>query len=93
MDCRTVRRGFAVLAFATILGVAGAYPAAAEEIGFFERSLRWMWELWGGQETGDEDGLFSIWAADQQKDSDKGAGLDPNGGTVQGETPPPDGNQ
>ena len=90
MDRRTVRRGFAVLAFAAILGVAGAYPAAAEEAGFFERSLRWLSGLWEAQDTGAEsrsgDGLFSMWAASE---SDKGAGLDPNGGTVQGVTRPP----
>ena len=89
MDRRTVRRGTAALAFAAILGLAGAYPAAAEEIGFFEQSLRWLSGLWGAQETGGEGGLFSIWAADQQKDSDKGMGVDPNGGTVPTGTPPP----
>ena len=88
MDRRTVRRGFAVLAFAVILGGAGAYPAAAEEAGFFERSLRWLSGLWAqdtGAESGSEDGLFSIWAADY----DKGMGVDPNGGTTQIVTPPP----
>ena len=89
MDRRTVRRGFAVLAFAAILGVAGAYPAAAEEAGFFERSLRWWSGLWGAQDTGaesrPEDGLFSIWGADEVE---KGMGVDPNGGTVQGVTRP-----
>lgn len=89
MDRRTVRRGFAVLAFAVILGVAGAYPAAAEEAGLFERSLRWLSGLWGqdtGAESRSEDGLFSMWAASE---SEKGMGVDPNGGTVQGVTRPP----
>lgn len=92
MDRRTVRRGFAVLAFAAILGVAGAYPAAAEEAGLFERSLRWLSGLWAqgtGAESASGDGLFSMWASD----SDKGAGMDPNGGTVQGVTRPPGGEQ
>jgi hypothetical protein len=94
MDRRTVRRGFAVLAFAAILGVAGAYPAAAEEAGFFARSLRWLSGLWEAQDNGAEassgNGLFSIWA---ESDSDKGMGVDPNGGTVQGVTRPPGGEQ
>lgn len=88
MDRRTVRRSFAVLAFAAILGVAGAYPAAAEEAGFFERSLRWLSGLWAqdiGAESRSGDGLFSIWAASE---TEKGMGLDPNGGTVESVPPP-----
>ena len=94
MSCRTVRRGFAALAFAALLGLAGAYPAAAEESGFFERGLRWLSGLWGAQDIADEarpgDEVFSIWGADVVE---KGMGVDPNGGTLQGVTRPTGDNQ
>lgn len=90
MNRRTVRRGVAALAFAALLGLAGAYPAAAEEIGFFERGLLWLSGLWGAQDAADAGrpaaGLFSIWGEDA---TEKGMGLDPNGGTVPSVVTPP----
>lgn len=89
MNRRTVRRGVAALAFAALLGLAGAHPAAAEEIELFERSLRWLSGLWGAQGAAEQaspwEGLLSIWG----EETDKGPGMDPNGGTVQSVVTPP----
>ena len=73
MGLRTVRRGCAALAFAALLGLVGANPAAAEELGWLERGLLWFSGLWGA-EAGEEP--HASWAMDSM---DKGAGLDPNG--------------
>lgn len=87
MELRTVRRGLAALAIASTLGLAGAHPAAAEELGWFEQGLRWFADLWSvdkAQPGGGEPS--SIWMLDSV---DKGYGMDPNGGVAQGDTPPP----
>ena len=85
MELRIVRRGFATLAIAAILGLAGAYPAsAAEERGWLTRSLSWFVGLWAVEgslaESGAEEGLVPI--------ATKGYGVDPNGEPAPGETPP-----
>ena len=51
MQIRTVRRGFAALAIAATLGLAGAYPAAAAETGWVERGLSWLAGLWGADDA------------------------------------------
>lgn len=86
MELRTVRRGFATLAIAAILGLAGAYPAsAADERGWLDRSLSWFAALWAGEdllaETQADEGLLPV--------PTKGYGVDPNGEPAPGETPPP----
>lgn len=83
MELRTVRRGFSTLAIAALLGLGGAYPAAAEELGWLDRGLGWLAGLWAGEETGgwDGEGLIPIMT--------KGMGVDPNGGPEPGEEPPP----
>lgn len=92
MEIRTVRRGLASLAIAVALGLAGAYPAAAAELGWFERSLIWLSGLWGAEDASAKaqpggEGLRSIWASD---DMHRAIGMDPNGSTVPGSPPPPD---
>jgi hypothetical protein len=86
MELRTVRRGFATLAIAATLGLAGAYPAAAAEQGWFERSLGWLSGLWAAEEPTArapvDEGLFAIWMMDA---IEKGMGLDPNGSGTQGD--------
>lgn len=88
MELRTVRRGLAALAIAAVLGLAGAYPAGAAELGWLERGLSWLSGLWIAEDTAAEsrpgEGLFSIWALDE---TEKGYGADPNG--TAGVTPPP----
>jgi hypothetical protein len=82
MELRTVRRGLVALAVAATLGLAGAYPAAAAELGWFERSVSWLAGLWAADEPAaraqsDDGGLFSLWTSTST--ADKGMGLDPNG--------------
>lgn len=87
MELRTVRRGVAVLAIAAVLGLAGAYPAAAEELGWLERGLHWLAGLWSGESPAAQDrGPFSSFASESVE---KGLGVDPNGNPVPGGTPPP----
>lgn len=91
MGLRTVRRGCAALAFAALLGLAGAHPAAAEDLGWLERGLLWFSGLWAAEDAGAKaqagDEPRTIWAASDM-DADKGAGLDPNGVPSAGEPPP-----
>jgi hypothetical protein len=88
MGLRTVRRGCTALAFAALLGLVGANPAAAEELGWLERGLLWFSGLWATEDAGamahPGDGPRAIWAASEV---DKGAGLDPNGVPVVSEPP------
>lgn len=98
MHHRTVHRGIAALMLTAVLALAGATPAAAAELDFFARSLRWLSSLWGaGQEqestarsgsgSGWLDGILSsLWEADS---TDKGMGLDPNGEPTTTPEPPP----
>lgn len=46
MSKRIVHRGITVLALTTALALAGAHPAAAQDLGLFERGLRWLSSLW-----------------------------------------------
>ncbi|HYU35833.1 MAG TPA: hypothetical protein VEW48_27060 [Thermoanaerobaculia bacterium] len=91
MELPNVRRALAAPAIAALLGLAGAYPAAADDSGLIERSLRWLSGLWAvddpaalaGPESG---GPAPVW---MMETIDKGAGYDPNGGSVI--VPPPTG--
>jgi hypothetical protein len=86
MELRTVRRGFATLAITAALGLAGASPASAGELGWIEEGLHWLSGLWTAEAVAEDrsggEGLFSIW---MMEETEKGVGVDPNGGT----TPPP----
>ena len=94
MQIRTVRRGLVALAIASTLGLAGAYPAAAEERGWLEQGLHWLAGLWSPEETtgqpGGSGGGLAIWTLDSV---DKGYGMDPNGGTAQQIIPPAGGGE
>lgn len=91
MELRTVRRALAALAIAATLGLAGAAPAAAAEPEWLERSLVWLSGLWAAEDAAakarpDGGSLILAWAADMV---DRGLGMDPNGSTAPGSTPPP----
>jgi len=94
MELRNVRRVLAPPAIAALLGLAGAYPAAAQDLGLIERSLRWLSGLWAGDDpaalAGPEDGGLA--STPMTQSVDKGAGYDPNGVPVI-ITPPPGENQ
>jgi len=88
MGLRTVRRGCTALAFAALLGLVGANPAAAEELGWLERGLLWFSGLWSAEDAGAMvqagEEPHASWAMDSM---DKGAGLDPNGEPIVSEPP------
>ena len=94
MELRTVRRGFAALAIATLLGLAGAHPAAAAELGLLERGLHWLSGLWPAEAWSAEDvaapagPLDDLFAWFMDESVEKGFGLDPNDGSQPHETPP-----
>jgi hypothetical protein len=46
MRKRIVHRGITVLAFTATLALAGAHTAGAQDLGIFERGLRWLTTLW-----------------------------------------------
>ena len=85
MHRETVRRGAAVLALAGSLALAGARPAAAAEPGPLSRDLGWFAELWSEGIRG----IVSFWEAATEREIDQGFGMDPNGNSILGETPPP----
>jgi len=82
MKLRIVRRGLVTLVAAGFLGLTGAAPASAQELGWFERGVFWISELWATPDAGLTDR-----AAEPRGTELKGMGLDPNGGVL----PPPDG--
>jgi hypothetical protein len=81
MDRRLVHRGLAILALTAALAVAGARPAAAQDLGLFARGMRWLAAFWSAPAPAQEDrgGPQSVWSA-SSSEMDKGLGVDPNGG-------------
>ncbi len=96
MDRHIIRRGIAVLLLAAGIGLAGAWPAAAEETARTSRSQGWL-VFWAAvvEQSGLGErmsGIFSFWQAATQSEVDKGFGVDPNGGSLTGVPTPPAGN-
>jgi hypothetical protein len=88
MELRTVRRGVAALATAAILGIAGASPAAAQDFGWLEKGLSWVAGLWAGDGAAAAPEAAHTVAYGVMVE--KGAGLDPNGGSTPPPPPPPE---
>ena len=94
MSKRIVRRGITVLALTSALALAGAHPAAAQDLGLVERGLRWLSSLWdlpvaqqpapghGAQMRTATTGASTGSTTDPNQKTvpgDKGLGVDPNG--------------
>jgi|GEM_PF-4191678 len=89
MSKRIVRRGITVLALTATLAVAGAHPAAAQDLGLFERGMRWLTSLWEmpvAQQQKPGNSAQAQTAPNGSTDptgkvvpGDKGLGVDPNG--------------
>ena len=91
MRKQIVRRGMTVLALTATLALAGAHPAAAQDLGLFERGMRWLTSLWDLPVTQQQRAGDSPRAAVQKTSNptdpvtgkgvpgDKGLGVDPNG--------------
>jgi hypothetical protein len=81
MDRRLVHRGLATLALTAALAIAGARPAAAQDLGLFARGMRWLAAFWSAPAPAAREenhgGPQSVWGASEV---DKGLGVDPNGG-------------
>jgi hypothetical protein len=86
MRRRLVHRALAVLVLTAALGLAGAHPAAAQDLGFFERSLHWLVSLWTAPQA-PADGLSAMRAAGTST-TDAGLGIDPNGTPTSQPSPP-----
>jgi len=91
MRKRIVHRGITVLALTATLALAGAHAAGAQELGIFERGLRWLSDLWS-LPTAQHQGTGNSAQPQTQSTSgtapapgqtivpgDKGLGVDPNG--------------
>jgi len=87
MNRKNFGPGLAVLTLTAVLALAGARPAAAQELGIFTRGMQWLAALWGSAartltlETG------TLTAETENVTTDKGLGVDPNGGTIVAEPP------
>ena len=92
MRKRIVHRGITVMALTATLALAGAYPAAAQDLGIFERGLRWLsslWEMPVAQQPAAGNSAQTRAAAHTGSGTadpsgtvvpdDKGLGVDPNG--------------
>lgn len=87
MNRKNFGPGLAVLTLTAVLALAGARPAAAQDLGLFTRGVQWLAALWGSAartltlETG------ALTAGTETVTTDKGLGVDPNGGGTAPEPP------
>jgi hypothetical protein len=95
MHHRTVRRGVAALALATALSFSGVRPAAAGELGGARGSLSWLARFLSGDRTTTTASFVDTVGAWLQHvtgavtvGTDKGLGIDPNGGRLTVNTDP-----
>jgi hypothetical protein len=79
MRGRLVHRGIAVLVLTAALGLAGAYPASAQDLSLFERGMSWLVGLWSAPDPGSD--VLSVMR--EAETTDKGLGCDPNGTPTQ----------
>jgi hypothetical protein len=88
MNRKNFGPGLAVLTLTAVLALAGARPAAAEDLGLLTRGMQWLTALWGSTvktltlETG------ALASQPENATIDKGLGVDPNGGGIVLEPPP-----
>jgi hypothetical protein len=92
MRHKTVNRVLAAAALTAVLALAGARPAAAQELGIVERGLQWLARLWSLPTEIVAMQAHSRTPVPDNATIDKGLGVDPNGGGVVVEPPPLDGN-
>jgi hypothetical protein len=95
MDRRTVHRWIAALALVAALGVMGARPMAAADLGWMDR----LASLWSAGTDGKPMGFWDTvigWFDGTQREGtfakeDRGAGVDPNGSPATASLPEPGG--
>ena len=86
MNRKNFGPGLAVLTLTAALALAGARPAAAQDLGLFLRGVQWLAALWSSPaktltlETGAGRSTENVTA-------DKGLGVDPNGSGIAPEPP------
>lgn len=88
MNRKSFGPGLAVLTLTAVLALAGAQPAAAQDLGLFTRGAQWLAALWNSPA-----GTLTLLAGAIRQEPenvtiDKGLGVDPNGGGVIVEPPP-----
>jgi len=92
MNRKSYGPGLAVLACAAMLALAGARPAAAQDLGLFTRGVQWLAALWASAAQGPSLETGASRSQPENATIDKGLGVDPNGGGIVLEPPPLGGN-
>jgi hypothetical protein len=85
MHRRTVHRGFAALALATVLSIAGAHPAAAAANQGFLGRVAGLWSAVVGGESDSFLTRLTGWFDDAKSPratTKRGWGIDPNGNAI-----------
>jgi len=91
MNRKSFGPGLAVLTLTAVLALTGARPAAAQDSGFFARGVEWLAALWGTTVQVDRPEARSMVMQAGSATTDKGLGVDPNGGIIP-QPPSPNGN-
>jgi hypothetical protein len=92
MNRKNFGPGLAVLTLTAALALAGARPAAAQDLGLFTRGMQWLASLWSAPAQASPAQTRTMAPLTENATADKGLGVDPNGGGIVAEPPPLDGN-
>jgi hypothetical protein len=90
MNRKSFGPGLAVLTLTTVLALAGARPAAAQDLGLFTRGMQWLASLWSAPAQAHPAQARTMASQTENATVDKGLGVDPNGGSIVAEPPPLD---
>jgi len=82
MNRKNFGPGLAVLTLTAVLGLAGARPAAALDLGLFTRGVQWLASLWNAPAQSYRLETGAMASQPENATIDKGLGVDPNGGGV-----------
>ena len=92
MNRKNFGPGLAVLTLTAALALAGARPAAAQDLGLFARGMQWLVSLWSAPAQVHPMPIRTMALQTENATVDKGLGVDPNGGSIVSEPPPLDSN-
>jgi hypothetical protein len=79
--------GLAALTLTAVLALAGARPAAAQDLGLFTRGMQWLAALWSSPARTSAPETGAMASQTENATTDKGLGVDPNGSGIAPEPP------